>query len=351
VVRSLECQACNSGRVDDGPRLAGEQLQARLDRIGQQVRGRQVDSSAERRYLSPVDTEVLEAAEPLVKPPAPTELLAFTPRLFTQLSLPYRDPGDVVAWVRRNGALRLVVQPGRVVAPATGEVGFGYPYGVVPRLLVIWMTGEVLKYRQRELFLGPSLGRFLRWMNLTRGGKQAALVRDQMTRLFAATITVETTSSHDGMSGWTMNSCRVADSVQLWWHDAEPDDAVSGESTVMLSEKFYESILDGSVPLDAQAIVKLRSSTRSPMALDIYAFLAHRLPRVKAPALARWAELAVQFGGGYAEVRKFKRDFLKELAHVVAVYPTANVEATPDGLVLRGSKPAIPRRAREGVKR
>ena len=38
--------------------------------------------------------------------------VGYLARLFTQTSLPYKDPGDVPAWGRRNGALSLTVQPG-----------------------------------------------------------------------------------------------------------------------------------------------------------------------------------------------------------------------------------------------
>jgi hypothetical protein len=38
----------------------------------------------------------------------------------------------------------------------------------------------------------------------------------------------------------------------------------------------------------------------------------------------------------------FKRDFLRQLAHVLVVYPTAKVEPTGAGLALRRSKRAVP---------
>lgn len=125
------------------------------------------------------------------------------------------------------------------------------------------------------------------------------------------------------------------------------DDAGAGQrrgtSTVTISGEFYEAIMSGSVPLSAEALAELRAKTRSPMSLDIYAWLAHRLRNVKAPTPPiRWADLAVQFGGDYAEVRMFKRQFLKDLAHVMAVYPAAKVDATPKGLVLRRSPPPVP---------
>src|SRR5713226_10308794 len=40
--------------------------------------------------------------------------VGFAARLFSQLALPYRDPGDVPEWRRRNGSLTLIVNPGLV---------------------------------------------------------------------------------------------------------------------------------------------------------------------------------------------------------------------------------------------
>jgi hypothetical protein len=83
------------------------------------------------------------------------------------------------------------------------------------------------------------------------------------------------------------------------------------------------------------------------MALDIYVWLAHRLHRVKGstPPIG-WSDLAVQFGGDYAETRMFKRQFVRELAHVLAVYPAARVDPGLKGLVLRHSPSPVPPKSR-----
>ena len=56
-----------------------------------------------------------------------------------------------------------------------------------------------------------------------------------------------------------------------------------------------------------------------------------------------WKALADQFGGDYAQVRQFKAQFLKDLAHVLVVYPMAKVEPAKGGLMLRRSPaPVLP---------
>ncbi|MEA4110551.1 hypothetical protein VBK20_24960 [Enterobacter hormaechei] len=59
-----------------------------------------------------------------------------------------------------------------------------------------------------------------------------------------------------------------------------------------------------------------------------------------------WVSLAGQFGAGYAMdeqgLRDFKRAFLRELKHVMVVYPEAKVADSPNGLVLYPSPPHVP---------
>jgi hypothetical protein len=275
--------------------------------------------------------------------------LAYTPRLFTQLALPYRNPGDVPRWVRRNGALELVVTPGLVLDDRTGISRPAYPYGVVPRLLVIWMASEVIKTERREFDLGPSFSAFINRVGLTRGGTQFVRVRDQMTRLFAASMLATATVKDGPMSGYAGEHFRVVRKWQLWWSDLRPQEPFS-LSSVTLSEEFYESIMAGSVPVPVEAIAELRGKTSSPLALDIYVWLVHRLPRVvkgSTPPIG-WADLAIQFGCDYKQVRQFKAQFLKDLRHVLAVYPTARVEPGPKGLVLRRSPSPVQPRALGG---
>src|SRR3954452_14174598 len=62
----------------------------------------------------------------------------FLARLHCLIGLPYRDPGDVPAWGRRNGNLSLLVQPGVQMAEDGTTSTVGYPYGTVPRLLLTW---------------------------------------------------------------------------------------------------------------------------------------------------------------------------------------------------------------------
>lgn len=359
-----------------GARPLAQPLQEALERIRDQLvlhRGGLDDPPAPPPPLPP--SLAVEALG--LEKPAP-EALAFAPRLFTQLALPYQDPGsDLPRWIRRNGSMTLVVNPALTEAE-DGELVAGYPYGVIPRLVLIWVTTEVKQTGRREIVLGRSLREFVDRLGLfaDRGGPRSdrSRVADQVERLFSASMTVtdrRTNIPHDfpeddeleepdelddgallpprepKMVTLPARRTRVehfalSHSFELWEAHTH---GRKWEGSLVLSEQFYDSIRDGAVPLPRPALVELRLRTRSPLALDIYAWLAHRLHYVKKPTLIPWKELAGQFGGTYARTRDFKAQFLRELPHVLVVYSAAKVVPEKDGLRLRQSPTPIAPRA------
>jgi hypothetical protein len=107
----------------------------------------------------------------------------------------------------------------------------------------------------------------------------------------------------------------------------------------MLSERFFESVISAPVPVDMRAIKALRGS---PLRLDIYTWLTHRMSYLRRSTTVPWQALAVQFGGDYAQLRQFKAVFLKQLEKVRAVYPFANVHQAEQGLLLLPSRTHVP---------
>ena len=135
------------------------------------------------------DLELLRVAAELWD--AEEHEIGYLARLFAQTSLPYRDPGDVPAWGRRNGNLVLVVQPGMTIDKDGVPRSIGYPFGTVPRLVLTWLSTEAVRTKSRDLVLGESLAEFMRSLELTpTGGRNGTItrLRRQMERLFQATL-------------------------------------------------------------------------------------------------------------------------------------------------------------------
>jgi len=110
---------------------------------------------------------------------------------------------------------------------------------------------------------------------------------------------------------------------------------------VELSQEFHNHLRLHAVPLDNRAIAHLAGSA---LALDLYAFLAHRLPRLREPLRLSWATATAQFGTADTPPRKMAQLIREALVDVQAVYPDARVEALREGLILRPSPPSVPPR-------
>lgn len=269
--------------------------------------------------------------------------VGYAARLWAQLSLPYKDPGDAGLWIRRNGSLTLRVIPGMV--GAKGSERSGYPYGVLPRYVLTWMSTEAVRTQSPVLLLGNNLSDFMDRLGLSpTGGRNGTITRlnDQMRRLLTSSMYVE--DNRDGDTRWGIAGAHfsVASNYQLWYgaDDRGAEKPLWG-STITLADSFYESIVSAPVPVDARALSALSGS---PLKLDLLVWLSHRLGYVRRTQLVPWAALSEQFGSDYARLRDFKAVILKQLRDVLAVYPGANVTVAANGLLLAPSKTAIPRR-------
>ena len=112
---------------------------------------------------------------------------------------------------------------------------------------------------------------------------------------------------------------------------------------MVLSEDYYRSLIESAVPLDNRALMALKGSA---LALDVYAWLAHRLHRIEGRGVVlHWKSLREQFAQEYAGKdpdKNFKKEFMPALRKVLAVYPQAKVKTVTGGVLLIGSPPPIP---------
>jgi len=264
--------------------------------------------------------------------------IGYLARVLVQATMPHSNPGDVAAWGRQNGSLSLVIQPGiRLVAGQPRSIGL--PYGAIPRLLLAWVTTEAVRTRQRQLLLGDTLSGFMRQHDLTpTGGRWGTIprLREQMRRLFASTIAC----SYDGAHGVAGAKLDVASEYSLWWDPEQPDQAALWHSSVTLGARFYDEVISRPVPIDMRTLKALK---RSPLALDVYAWLTYRFSYLQKPVTVPWEALQLQFGCDYKLTRQFRAKFTGALAKVHTHYPEARVDIAPSGLLLQPSPTHIRR--------
>jgi Plasmid encoded RepA protein len=252
-----------------------------------------------------------------------------------QCSFPHADPGGQIRFSRRNGWLELTLSTTR---PDTG-----LPYGVPARLLTIYCATEALRTRSPEIFLGASVHDFLRRLDvpITRGERGSLRIyANQLLRLIQCAISIdENLRDTSGRTGLHIRQALFVEEARLWWDE---ESGVGQGSSLVLSSVLFESMLERSAPLSTAAIRQLR---KSPMDLDVYAWLAHRLFQLTRPSTITWSQLSGQFGHGYTLLRKFRAFFAASLKRVLEVYPEAHVKLNAAGLTLLPSKPHIPRDA------
>jgi len=249
-----------------------------------------------------------------------------------QCSFPHADPGEARSFSRRNGWLELTLGTTR---PETG-----LPYGVPARLLTIYCASEAIRTKSPEVYLGNSVHDFLRRLDvpITRGDRGSLRVyANQLLKLIHCTLTIdENIKDASGRTGLHIRQALFAEEARLWWDDETH--GVGQGSSLVLSSVLFHSILDRSAPLSTHAIKQLR---KSPMDLDVYAWLVHRLYHLSKPSTVTWTQLSAQFGHGYSELRKFRRFFIDSLKRVQAVYPEAKLKVADAGVVLLPSKPHL----------
>ena len=256
--------------------------------------------------------------------------VGFMARALTQATMPHKaTPG--CEFKRRNGSFSLTM-----LSPSD----IGLPYGSIPRLLVSWVTTEAVRTKSPVLELGPSLSAFMAELDLMpTGGRWGTItrLRDQMTRLFASSVTC----IYDDKDKTGIINVRVIEAAELWWDPKTPDQAPLWKSRIELGKRFFEEAINSPVPVDMRALKALK---RSPLALDIYCWLTYRLSYLRKPTEIPWPALQMQFGADYAHTRQFKAAFLEHLRAVNVLYPEANVEEGERGLLLKPSKPHIAQR-------
>lgn len=258
-----------------------------------------------------------------------------------QCSFPHADPKHASTFTRKNGWLELTLGTTRPEA--------GLPYGVPARLLTIYCTSEAVRTNSPEIYLGDSVHDFLRRLDvpITRGNRGSLSVyANQLLRLIHSTLSIdENIRDGAGRQGLHMRQALFVEEARLWWDDPAHSKnrkgagrSIGNGSSLMLSSVLFHSILERSAPLATSAIKQLR---KSPMDLDVYAWLVHRLFHLHKPSMVSWEQLSNQFGHNYREPRTFRRFFLDSLKRVSAVYPEAKLNIGASGVLLLPSRPHL----------
>jgi hypothetical protein len=200
------------------------------------------------------------------------------------------------------------------------------------------LNSEAVRTGSPEVEVQDSMTAFVGSLGLATHGRNIRTIKDQLARLSAAHITIGV--AREGGAATTIKADLVH-RFDLWWPKDEHQ-RVFWQSTVRLSQEYFEDLVRHAVPLDHRAIKAL---AHSAMALDVYVWLAQRLHRVPEarPQFIGWASLKEQFGPGYGRISNFRRDFRAVLEAVLAQYRGAKLGDNGRGVTLRHSSPPVPK--------
>lgn len=244
--------------------------------------------------------------------------LGYMSRTLVQVTLPHTDP-KTLYYERTNGKLSLAVR---------GHKTYGVPFGIIPRIVLAWISTEAVKTKSPVLELGKSAADFSRKLELHYNGHDLARLKKQSLALARAVISVDELGTATSTS-MAYEDIKITSRGFLFWSDKNPELQGLWESTLTLTDDFYKSVTTRPVPMDSRALHSLK---KSPLAMDIYTWLVYRMFVLRVSrhrqALIPWVGLKSQFGNGYANDQKglenFRTNFIKQLKKVLMFYPSAS---------------------------
>lgn len=254
--------------------------------------------------------------------------VGYMPRILIQTTLPYRDPKTQV-YTRVNGDVKL-----SMLSPN------GVPYGSIPRSLVSYLATEAVRTGSPVIDLGHSQNDFMKLLGMNNaGGAQKDRMKEQCKRFLTTMLSVEVSRKNEkGVVQEAMENVLVAKKAYIFWHPKKHDEPMLWQSTMELTQDFFQECITRPVPVDLRVMDALSTS---PMAMDVYVWMTWRVSKARHVSTLPWEYLMLHFGSAAGtEVRTFRRHFIRALKLVQTAanwHPSITLDET-DGLTIYPGK-------------
>lgn len=277
--------------------------------------------------------KLLEAGYEIATTSPTSNDMAFTHAVLCQVGLP-RSKVKAREFRRESGQMWINIQAGWL-DEGKGPIAQPVPYGAMPRLALAMISTLAKRYNTREVPIGDCAAQFLKLMGMDDQNNRYKKLREQMHALASCRLQI-------GYFGRTFSGQPV-EQFDAWIGNPDTGQKALWPGTLVLSQHYYDQIVEHGVPLDKRALLALKGSA---FALDVYTWLAHRLHRIQGrPVTIWWKPLMQQFAQDSRSkdaTGDFKKAFLPALNQALAVYPKAKVQVIRGGLMLMASPPPIP---------
>jgi len=267
--------------------------------------------------------------------------LSFIHSVFAQVALPYKSiPKNQRDYIKRNGVVSLAVSSGLLEDPITGELTLqSLPFGVKPRLLLIDIFSSAIKNRSKKVELEETISEMLKRLGVTPGyGKRGSVseFHRQMKALIASKLTIGANFEDQAITAYPQPFKFVS-----LWYDKKDRQRSLFDNYVIISDDFYDSLINHSLPLDLRIIRQLKNSARC---LDLYTYLTYRVCRINpydpSGVFLSWEALQAQFSNTPGSLSSFKQKFTHDLKRVIKLYPVL-IRSEYSGIRLFYSPPSV----------
>jgi Plasmid encoded RepA protein len=271
---------------------------------------------------------------------------AFLHSALCAMSLPTKRPKDETApIVREDGKYALAINPRPVLQQGpdgkTIMRSLGVPYGAYPRVALIYLLSQAVTKRSPDVYLGRNFTEWMRrlgYQTVSYGPRgSASLMREQVDRLLACEWQIRWDGVESDDNAFAVRDVKISNEYA---GSLDQNGAFARE--IRMSEVFYKHLIEHAVPLNEVAVRELKTI---PTALDLYTYLAYRLPRITSDKgqVISWEQLAKHLGND-ADSKRFRQTIRETMQIVSAVYPNADVDLSGRKVILRASPAPLERK-------
>lgn len=259
--------------------------------------------------------------------------ISYSPSFMSQIAMfPIKNPGNERFVERTNGQVSVAVM----------QSMWGWTYGKIPRLFLIYVRSLVqtksdkVDMENHIVKLDKSFHAFCKEVGLGNGTDLKDVERSLLC-LSGTTFTVSLTGeSPNGKRFMEGRNLRLVSHFHLRFNNSNFDypgfkDDGDPSSYIQFSEEMWSMFTDNPVPLNKRIILELGKSAR---ALDIYQWLAYRTYGLRKPLFIPWRFLKPQFDMASTPMRSFKQKFREAMRKVCAAWPEIKVVCGRDGLTV-----------------